>query len=291
MTALEKLLAPFSLVCHRLDADHSRLALSNGHSLTVSARRSAGFLMLDADTGVRPAAGQLVPFAQRSCEFPAGLKLALCGSPTLHLRAEFPLPEDDAAAVRIREHLDGMSAAADRLFHWVSCDAAEEQMACPAPEGNGPAISGSLVELLRDSGWQYHERPTGALLVDLETGSRFLQAAVERCGAGVRFRAMLLDREAAGEAAQQTLCLYLLEANAALRYARAYLERNGEGIAAGFEVRIGGRPSAEEAGHALAALSVAARLCAREIELFKDGAVAGIYRSARPVSDHSEKGA
>ncbi len=84
-------------------------------------------------------------------------------------------------------------------------------------------------------------------------------------------------------AARETLCLYLLEANAALRYARAFLQREGEGASAGFEVRVENQPTPGEAGHALAALSVAGRYCARELELLKNNAVSRFYRSARTL--------
>ena len=101
----------------------------------------------------------------------------------------------------------------------------------------------------------------------------------------------LYRHDGAGEREQQALCLYLFEANAALRYARAFFEREGAGVAAGFEVRVESAPTAAEAAHALAALSVAGRQCAREMEVFQDGAVAGIYRSARRSTQEHSKGA
>jgi hypothetical protein len=280
MTMLDKQLARSAQECQRLDADHWRLALTNGDSLTVSARRDEGFLLLDADTGVSPAAERLVPLVEGSRELPAAVKFALRGPNPLRLRAEFPLPEDSGVlAGRIRENLEGMRSASHWLHNGVSRGAA----------GEGQANSGSLAELLKEAGWPYHERPGGALLADLETGGQFFQAEVDHCGAGARFRVTLYRNDAPGDAAQQALCLYLLEANAALRYARAFLERADEGITAGFEVRVGSEPAAAEAGHALAALSVAGRHCAREMEVLKDGVVAGIYRSARPPFNHQSK--
>lgn len=269
--------------------DHWRLALTNGHSLAVSARRDEGFLLLDADTGVSATLEQLAPLVGRSRELPAAVKFALCGgSSAVRLRAEFPLPEESGAiADRIREHIEGMRSASDRLHDWVSCEAAGEGMACPEPEGDGQAIA----ELLKEAGWQYHERQGGALLADLATGGRFLQAEVEPCGAGARFRVTLYHNDLAGGAGRQELCLYLLKANAALWYVRAFLQPEGEGISAGFEVRVESEPSTAEARHALAALSVAGRQCAREIEVLNDGAVAGIYRSAQPLLNQQSKGA
>jgi hypothetical protein len=292
MSVLDKQLARFSQECQRLDADRWRLALTNGASLTVSARRDEDFLLLDADPGLCPAPERLVPLLERSREVPAAVKFALRGSTAFRLRAEFPLPEEGGdAAPRIREHLEGMRDALHRLHDWVSCEAVGSEVACPKLESDGQAIPGSLTEALKEAGWEYHERPGGTLLADLETGSKFLQAEVEQCGVGTRFRVTLYRHESAGDASQQVLSLYLLEANAALRYARAFLRREGDGITAGFEVRTESAPSPAEAGHALAALSVAGRECAREMEVLKDGVVAGIYRSARLPFHPQQKGA
>ena len=46
-------------------------------------------------------------------------------------------------------------------------------MACPEPASDGQAIAGSLTELLKEPDGNYHERPGGALLADLEAGSQF----------------------------------------------------------------------------------------------------------------------
>ena len=290
MTTIDKQLARHADEYRQLGADCWALALSNGRALAVTARRDDGFLLLDADTGVSPAAGRLAPLLERAHALPAAVKFALRGSPTLRLRAELPLPETDSESEeRIREHLEGMRSALHQLHDWVSARAAGEGLACPESGDSGPAGPGGLAELLKEAGWEYHERPGGALLADLEAGGRFLQAEVEPCGAGARFR-VTLCREDGAAAAGDALCLYLLEANAALRYARAFLQREGQGISAGFEVRVESAPSAAEAGHALAALSVAGRHCAGELEVLRDGAAAGIYRSARPPWNHQNKG-
>ncbi len=228
---LDKQLARLSQECQRIDADRWRLALSKGHALTVSVRRDDGFLLLDAEAGVLPAAGQLGALVGRSREIPAAVKFAMRRHwSEFRLRAEFPLPEEsDAAAETIRKHLEGMRGALYRLREWLSREGAEDGAAYPELKGDGQAIPGSLTELLSEAGWAYHERPGGALLVDLETGSQFLQAEVSHCGAGARFGLTLYRHDDAGGNMPQALCLYLLEANAALRYVRAFLRRDGEG--------------------------------------------------------------
>jgi len=281
---LDKLLARFAQECYRLDADRWRLTLSNGRALSVSARHDDGFLLLDADTGASPAPAQLATLAEAGSDLPAVVKFALVrGSSSVRLRAEFPLPEEGGAADRIRRNLNGMLSALHRLLEPAPCQAA----ACPVEAL--PVVP--LPELLKESGWDYHERPGGALLADLETGSRFLQAEINQSGAGARFRLTLYQNDQAAETARHALWLYLLEANAGLRFARGFIDQTNEGVAAGFEVRLETAPSPAEAGHALAALSVAGRHCAREMEVLKDAALAGIYRLARPPYHHSGKGA
>ena len=286
MTMIGKQLALCAEECQQQDADTWSLALNNGESLQVSARRDQGFLLLDAAASLSPALELLVPLAERAHQLPAAVKFALRGPNALRLRAEFPLPEDAGpAAGRVREHLDGMRSASHQIRDWLSRDAAGAEVACLEPEGERQANPGGMTELLDEAGWHYHQRPGGGLLADLEAGSRFLQAEVQPCGAGARFHVTLYRHDSPGDAARQALCLYLLEANAALRYARAFVHREGGGVAAGFEVRVESGPTAAEAGHALAALSVAGRHCAREMEVLADSTVAGIYRSARLALD------
>ena len=289
MSLLDKHLSRFAQQCDRVDAGHWRLALTNGRSLSISVRLDDGFLLFDADAGIRPAAEDLAPLAERSSELPAMVKLALRrGSPGVRLRAELPLPEeDDVPADRIRSRVEGMRSALHRLHDGFSREAAGEEMACPQPQGNEQAIAGGLAEILKESGWPYRERPGGEFLADLETGDQLLQAEIRSCGAGARFRMALYRSEAAGELARQAVCLYLLEANAALRYARAFFRRDSAEITAGFEVCLEGEPTAAEVGHALGALSVAARQCGRELKVL-DGALAGMYWSARPPFNPSK---
>ena len=61
MTLLHKQLARCAQECRQLDTDRWRLALTNGHELSVSARRDDGFLLLDADTGLSPQADRWIP--------------------------------------------------------------------------------------------------------------------------------------------------------------------------------------------------------------------------------------
>ena len=77
MTALDKQLARHAAQCERLDASRWELALTNCHELTVSVRRDEPFLLLDADTCLRPGPDLLVTFLEESRELPAVVKFAL----------------------------------------------------------------------------------------------------------------------------------------------------------------------------------------------------------------------
>jgi hypothetical protein len=290
MTILHKQLARCAGECRQLDTDRWHLALTNGHKLSVSARRDDGFLLLDADTGLSPEADRWIPLAEHSAELPAAVKFALChGGSTVRLRAEFPLPEDGVVEDRIPGNLRGMQDALGRLHELVSSGAPAVPADGPHAEDGGQAVPGGLADVMQETGWACHERPGGALLADLESGSQFLQAEVLSLGNGARFRVTLCRDDDTAEVVQQALCRYLLEANAALRFVRGFFERNGGTATAGFEVRLDGVPTPAEAGHALSALSVACRHCAREMEVLKDVALAGLYGSARGLPLHVER--
>lgn len=277
MIMLDKQLSRYARQCERIDAEHWRLAMANGRPLNMAARFDDGFLLLDADAGVQATRGNLASLVSRSGELPATLKLAAQhGCPNLRLRAEFPLTEEiQISADRIRQYLEGAQAGMHQLHDGTPC------------ETSGPATTGSLAELLQEAGWPYRRRPGGELLSDLETGNHFHQAEIEGYGEGACFRVTLFRGQAADDVAQEAICFYLLEANAAVRYARAFLRREDPEISAGFEVRTETLPSAAEAGHALSALTVASRQCARELEVL-GGGVASTYRSARPPFYHSK---
>ena len=103
----------------------------------MSARRDEGFLLLDADTGMRPAAERICSrWWSVSARLPAAVKLALRrGSiPLMRLRAEFPLPEESAAAGdRIRGHLEAMRSASHRLH----------ELGSPAKRRGGDGLPGT----------------------------------------------------------------------------------------------------------------------------------------------------
>ena len=286
---VEKQLANAAEFFRQIHADRWALAVTNGHSLSLTAQRADGFLLFDADTGCPPSDEMIEELSGVSAAMPAAVKFAWCrGWPALRLRAEFPLPAEDIDDGRVRLHLDGMRLVYGRLRDGLfreELGAAGVSSEC----ATGLAAPGDLPDWLREGGWECHERPGKPLLADLETKGQFHQAEIAAADGCTRFRVTLCHAEKPAEPRVRALGWYMLEANAGLRMARGFLDREGDALAAGFDVCLTGQLTAADAAHALAALSVAYRACAREMNVLQDDALADLYRSARGLN--STKGA
>jgi len=275
---VEKQLANAADFFRQTHADRWALSLTNGHSLSVTAQRADGFLLLDADTGCPPAEG-MPDELPGIPSMPAAVKFAWRTDwPSLRLRAEFPLPAEDVDDGRVHLHLDGIRQAygglRDGLFR-------EEGVVGATPVcAAGPVAPADLLDWLREAGWECHERPGKPLLADLETPGHFQQAEIAAVDGCTRFRVTLCRAAEPSMPHLRALGWYLLQANSGLRMARGFLEREDDALAAGFDVCMCGTLTAADAGHALAALSVACRSCAREMNVLQDDALAGLYRPA-----------
>jgi hypothetical protein len=281
---VEKQLANAAEFFRQIHADRWALGLTNGHSLAVTAQRADGFLLLSAETGCVPSDEILDELSAASAAMPTGVKFAWRRSwPALRLRAEFPLPAEEVDDGRVRRHLDGMRRTYGQLRDGLFC---EEPGVAEASPGAGAGLDapGDLPDWLREAGWACHQRPGASLLADLETNGYFQQAEIAAVGGCTRFRATLYRADNPPEPCVRALAWYLLEANADLRLARGFLERDAGGLAAGFDVGIAGELTPADAEHALAALSVACRSCARQMDVLQDDALAGLYRSARGLN-------
>lgn len=277
---LEKQLARFAQECVRLNADRWRLSLRNGFDFHVSATRDDGFLSLIAETELEAKPERLLHLAERSAELPCNLKLSLSPwSREIHLRADFPLPEEGDDTCRVGLYLNAMQCAHEQVHNWTSCEAGET---VGLYSGDRPPDLTGLEKILDEAGWETHRRAGGALLADLEAPGQFFQAEVKRLAEGARFRAAVYNGPNLSDDAQRSLPAFLLEINAALRYSRTFLERSQSGVAAGFEIRMDWMPVQADASGALAALSVACRRCARELDLLsRDASLARLYWAAR----------
>ena len=85
----------------------------------------------------------------------------------------------------------------------------------------------------------------------------------------------------AAEATRLALAVFLLTASSALRLARAHAVDDEGQQRFGFQVCLPPAPTTEELDHALAALSIAYRTCAREANVLLDDAAARCYLGVR----------
>ena len=237
--------------------------------LHLSARPSSG------PVG-QPRVFETTALLRRNAELTGGVKFAwVAADPDLRLQAEVPLDDGEAQARRrIAEACAGFAGAAS------TAGASRDGVAISAPD---PA---DLRTAVAESGWSVRERPDGPLTVDLDVPDVFLQASVDAQDGVTRFAVELAAVEAAPSACREALALLLLRVSGAVRMARAVLPPASG--APRLEVVLAGAPTAAEAGHALSALAVACRHCAREVEVVqRDETIAGMYLRA-PASGSNQ---
>ena len=251
--------------------------VANGRSVPVTARLADDFLLLDAP-GERVespkilqallAAGDTLPGACKFVLLPAQCRV--------HLRAEIVCDEATDFSARVRETLDGFRAACDALHDFGSCECAGAKRAI-RPASSAQTAPDAMVQALEESGWKFSEREDGSVAVELETPGDFHQALLEPNGGGVRLTLDLSHAAGVTLAARQALSALLLIANGAVRLVRGFLEHRDGELVAGFRVGYDSAAGERELEHALSALSVAGRLCAREAKILHDEPTARLF--------------
>jgi hypothetical protein len=146
-----------------------------------------------------------------------------------------------------------------------------------------PAADVDLAELLRESDWPCMERGTNAFSADLDA-SGAPPASIRWSGNSLMLSVELLRCNASEDITRQALAIYLLTASCSFRLVRAFAELADEQTCFGFLVCLPSYPAVEEIQHALAALSVAFRMCARETNVLLHNAAARHYLAARNPS-------
>ncbi len=139
-----------------------------------------------------------------------------------------------------------------------------------------------LERVAKETGWPFVVRGPGKVAFDLETSGTYQQALLETgSGGAVRLATELLLRDSLHEESREALGVLLLTACGAVRMARAAVDRSEELTAVRFEVCFPVLPDTDDLTRALAALSVACRLCAREAAALDDVRVARSYLAVR----------
>jgi hypothetical protein len=199
------------------------------------------------------------------------------------LRTDIVLVDETQLLQRVHWALAGFHHGYHRL---KSLDSSGESMAMQA----AGAREVRLGELLRETPWPCTERGPNDFSADLHQDAT-PPARISANEHGIVFSVELVRCNTAAEVARQALAVFLLTASSALRLVRAHaVEEEGQ-QRFGFQVCLPAAPAAEEIDHALAALSTACRMCAREASVLLDEAVARCYLSIReiPIIQNLEK--
>jgi len=190
------------------------------------------------------------------------------GALRLALRADVPLDDEVDVGGRVHEACAALHEAGSVVMGAATGEAASP----PAPVDVGA--------LVRATRWPAVERASGRLAVELEVPGVFRQAVVEarpdgRVSASLPVASADDDDAPPAPPCRAALGLLLLRAGSVVRLVRAATD---EAAVARYEVVLGDAPAVVELQHALAALSMVARLTLREAAVLRaDAGVAAAY--------------
>ena len=259
-----------------------RLDGGNGAALPATAAIEDGWLRLDAVLGDPPPpgkarAGWLWEHAGWNATL-QGARVLLTPEGRLAARAEIPTDDGVDLPPRIEQALAGLREAADR---WRG-EGRDEPPAAGADEPPATAEAADELRALCDAaGWPLETGASGRLWVGLNVGNGYYQAAL-RPGPGPWTVAVeLCSADTLAPVSRRAWGLFLLTASGLVRLVRATAgDRNGR-VAARLAATWPGSPGSVELGHALAACSVACRLCGKEVNALCDPSVATDYLAVR----------
>jgi hypothetical protein len=254
-----------------------RCALQNGALLPMAATLEEGFLRLSCIPGTGHKNNlklERVLIGNRTLA--GGVKLALGrDSKTLQMQADLVALEERHLLDRLRCALRGFH---DGVHLLKSADARSGAAAIPVA-----TCAAELGEILREATWPTKERGPNDFSAELDARSA-PPASIRRSERGVDFSVELVRTNAAEEATQRALALFLLSISGALCMVRAFAQEAEGHQSYGLEVSLPATPAAEEIDHAMAALSVGYRMCAQEASVLLNAGAARCYLAARDVN-------
>ena len=242
-----------------------RFGLDGDSAPEVEARLTDDWLLLEAVPGDGADREKPWELLRRNAELPGLAKFVLTpAASAVRLRAEIPL--------------DGPVRTARRLERACAAFRGETRGALPAEQEVGIV---ALADLCEEAGWPFFERGENRGAVTLEAGGGFHQAHLQLAGSGLHARVVLAEPPDQLAGWRPALAVLLLTGAAITRLVRPVSGDGEDASEAGFEVRFEERPSAGELSWALAALSVACRLYAREAQALAEPEIAAAYLALR----------
>ena len=246
--------------------------------LPVTARLKKGWLRLcsplSAPSSSRPAPEILDRMLAQNVELAGGAKFTLADDPPLPcLAAEILLDEEEESdlAARISRACDGFVQGLQEFAggqHSNESHTEDAQGSCGKEDLDEAAFD--LVTLCKETGWPLAERTGNQVAVELDVPGCFCQALVQPKGRkGLHLGVDMECAPSVSVASRNALDVMLLHACHFLRLARATTRTAAGATAYGWEVSLDRVAGAREVEYALAALSVACRLSAREVSVFQ----------------------
>ena len=197
----------------------------------------------------------------------------------LHLHCDLPLVDDEQLRNSFERALNGFHEGGAALR------AANEgsSSVCDTTNPDG------LKDLLNKVAWPHSERGTNDFSAELDAeGAR--PASLRLSDRDLEANVELFRSKAPSTAVRRALAAFLLSASGALCMVRAYSESAGDQELYGFQVSLSKAPAPEEVQDALAALSIAHRICAREANVLLTETAAQQYLAARCFSTANQLG-
>lgn len=258
--------------------------VENGARLPVTASLEEGFLHLACrPETTRRKERELERALRVNDTLAGGVKLALNSSSRgLHLQTEIEVRDERQLLDRFQSALEGFHQGVG-LLNSLDCDLRGARDA----ERHETIYATKLGELLRESSWVCKERGANDYSAELDSTSAPL-AKIRMTEEGLDLRVELLRAHVAAEVSRRALAVFLLRMSGGLRMARAYAATAEEQECFGFRVWLPSAPDGEEIDHALGALSMAHRMCAREMSVLLDEAAARCYMAAREFSTNNQ---
>jgi hypothetical protein len=229
---------------------------------------------MSAESPGRPAPEVLERMLAQNAGLPGGVKFTLAGDPpSPYASAEILLDEERFdLGTQIAQAGDGVRQAW-RQFSGEECSSeshADDALA-PRDEEEPAASALDIVALCKEAGWPLAERAGNQVVVELDVPGCFCQALVQpNRRKGLHLAVDLASVASSGVVCRHALSVMLLHACHSLRMTRAVMRDLGSTTTYGWQVWLDRMTSAWELENALAALSVACRISAREVSMFQD---------------------
>ena len=253
--------------------------MQDGASTPIAATLADGFLQLSGPfKAIHNRSSELQGALLKNGKLAGGAKFALdAAGSSLHVRADLVLLEEAQLLDRVRWALAGFQHDSHP----------QESHDCIASQASSTA-SADLGALLRETAWTCAERGADEFSAELDAGSA-PPVRIKANEDGLLFSVELVRANAISAVCNRALAEFLLSASSLVRFTRAYATDVDGQRSFGLQVCLPSPPAAQEIDHALAALSIAYRMCAREASLLLDETAARCYLAIRDVPNNHNR--